>query len=239
MVLIPLKTLLPPDHTKPKIKKRNDLLKYSADPDLDDPIPLALFHTDVGLSKVYVLDREAAAAAAAAKRSGGRRRRQKPKAPPVKEGTCRPGSYVLAFWHERLCVVQPSLEFVCFLSKGPIDGAFLDVKKLKPEKITAPMLELTPVADLMQIAFSVPVGGKGTHEDLRVVVDGVLLNTERGALEAAGTWQSGAYKPIPPELLAAAAAADQAEAAAAAEDDGAKPAKKKTGAKSTANRRAR
>ncbi|MFV1959132.1 MAG: SUMF1/EgtB/PvdO family nonheme iron enzyme [Planctomycetota bacterium] len=192
IVFVPMKRVFPLDE-KIKIRKRNDLIKVSEG--VEDPIPLGVLHTDVPLAGIYVRDRDAVAKKP---KKRGRRRRTKPEPPPTKKGTCRAGTYLLAYWFGRLCIVQPSLEFVGFLSKARTNEQILQVKKVKPEALVRTKLEVTPVADLIEIGFSVPVGGlkskaraKAKGGELRIVVDPILLDCEEGALDRAGTWKMG------------------------------------------------
>lgn len=192
VVLIPLKTFLA-DDDKTKIKKRKELLKKSTT--VLDPYPIAVFHTDVPLANVYEWDREASRKAALKdkkKTSSKRRRTAKLKAPPTKLGTLRPDTYVLAYWHERLCFCLPSLDFVAFLSKGKTPEGQLAIKKLEKERPTV-MLAADPDADVIEFAVGLPLGGAKNAPESHLIVQKVFLEVEEGLLEKAGTWSRGRY----------------------------------------------
>jgi hypothetical protein len=175
--------MLAPTHEKPKMRNEKQILSESEE--LEDPIPLAVFHTDVPLARVWV---RAPSSDDADKKpgSGGRRRKKEP--PKVVAGTCAPGTYVLAVWWGRLCITQPSLELVCFLTK---EGKKPDlvVKAIKPGEMPPATIELTPAADLGTLRFALPLGGKGADEKLTVFVT-VEFDAEAGALGGAGEWKT-------------------------------------------------
>ena len=178
IVVIPLRSMLRPDQRTPRIDSRKALQKLTVN--ADDPLPLAVLHTDVPLEQVYVRD-------PAAGRRGPRRR---PAPPPMVEGSCPPGTYVLGVWHTRLCLCTSSLEFVCFLTEDEAPPARLDVLRLPPEERESASLDLDVQAGVISLSFDVPVGGSNTLEGLTVVVDALTLTPQAGTLSAAGTWRT-------------------------------------------------
>ena len=181
IVLIPLKSVLRADAKTPKIRSRKGL--KSATTEAEDPLPLAVFHTDIPLEKVFV--RRKLTEDEAKKR----RKTKKIEPPPMKPGTCLPGTYVLGVWHTRLCLCTESLEFVCFLMEKEAKTSGIDLLKIKPEDRTAASLEVDADVDTVFAGFMVPLGGAGGDEKLTVVVKELPISPKAGALEAAGTWR--------------------------------------------------
>jgi len=180
IVVIPLKSVYP-DELKVRIKSRKALVKASEES--ADPIPLAVFHADVPLEKVYV--RAPRDPNQRRERDGGQR-----EAPPeTVKGTCPPDTYVLAVWWGRLCLAQPSLEFVCFLTKDEAKTGEIDLGSIEPEDVEAAKIEIDPDVDVVFAGFQVPLGGKDADEKAVVVVKTVTLSTGKNALSEAGTWR--------------------------------------------------
>jgi hypothetical protein len=131
------------------------------------------------------------------------------------QGDLPAGTYVLAFWHERLCLCLPSLDFRGFLSKGKTPEGQLTIKALK-EARPGVTLEVDPDADLLEIGFALPIGGAKNDDSLTLIVQKVLIEAAAGALENAGTWQKGHYGNVPQKpggkTAAETAAAESAEA---------------------------
>jgi formylglycine-generating enzyme required for sulfatase activity len=184
VVFVPMTSVLRPDQ-EDRARKRKTFLALGSEG--KDPIPLGVLHLDVPLDKVYVR----------APKTPGASRPKKPKPPEVQKGTCLPGTYILAIWWERPCLCTESLEFQCFLTKGTIKSAAFDVKKLKPEKVPLPEIEIEPDMDTIFLKFAVPVGGKKNDEDLFAIMKTITLNTAEGELTKAGTWRR--YQPTKPE----------------------------------------
>jgi len=181
IVLIPLKSMIRGDVKEPKIRSRKALKKESAES--VDPFPLAVFHTDIPLEKVYVrrpLTEE---------EEKKLRKKKKPEPPPVDRGTCAPGTYVLGVWHTRLCLCTEALEWVCFLSENEAKTDGIDIVKMKPEDRQAAKIEVEPDVDAIFIGLELPVGGEKTDENLFVKVKSVPITPKKGALTEAGTWR--------------------------------------------------
>ena len=178
VVVVPLTSMLRPDQRTPRIRSRADLETVTAK--ADDPLPLAVLHTDLPLVRVYVRDRS----------TPGGRPGPRTAPPPVKEDVCPPGTYVLGVWHTRLCLCTSALELVCFLTRDEAHPARLDVVGLVPEGRKAARLVLDEAAGGLSLDFEVPVGGASTSAEQTVVVNGLVVTPQAGALQSAGPWRT-------------------------------------------------
>nr|MDJ0521221.1 hypothetical protein [Planctomycetota bacterium] len=123
-------------------------------------------------------------------------------------------------WFGNLAIMTPSKEFVCFISKMEEQKTFFEVKKVPAEKLGEPVLKVDPELDEAELAFAVPLGGKGVPAEHHVLVK-ARLTFEVGSLEAAGTWvQEDPARDLTARLLAEHQKAE-------AEDAKKKPSKKK------------
>ncbi|MFM8386635.1 MAG: formylglycine-generating enzyme family protein [Planctomycetia bacterium] len=155
-------------------------------------ILLGAFHADVQLQKVWkrvVLPPPANEEERKAREKEREKRRGKSEAPQVVQGTLAPGSYILGLWHGRLCLLDPSREFQCFLS-APDKPATLDVKKLKPDE-APPACKVEVDVDLATItaSYAVPLlHGKGADASLWVTCS-FSVEAEAKDLEAPNGWR--------------------------------------------------
>ena len=192
-----------------------------------------VLHTDIKIEPVEVRKIEDPEEDGKKKKKKGRRR-GKAKAPETQQGSCAPGTYLFGNWFGRLALFTPGKEFVCFLPK-PEDAekgfkAF-EVKKLKGEDRKPPMLSVDPELDWADFEFQIPLGGKGTSEDTRLITRG-RLNFELGSLEAAGRWRqedpaAARTKQLHDQHLAAEAAAAKKKPSKKKKKDDKKADKKK------------
>ncbi|MHC5009925.1 MAG: formylglycine-generating enzyme family protein [Planctomycetota bacterium] len=192
VVLAPLATMLAADVRDPKIRKVTDLLKFKTDEDHPDPIPLAVFHTDLPLAKVWI---RAPLTEKERKEREKARRRGKILPPKEQRGVLKPGSYILAWWFGRLCLVDESLEWQCFLTKE--GRSIIEEVEIDPAAVPAATVEVTPDVDLVELQFTIPVGGHRTPKELALQFD-LVLETESGSLSAAGDWRSTGDEPQAP-----------------------------------------
>lgn len=148
---------------------------------------LGVIHVDVPLEEVDVpkplteKEREKARS-----RSGLRR------APATIKGSLPQGTYLLTYWHERLALCSPSLEFRGFISpvKEPRGGPYaLDVLA-KADALPANALSLDTLDDRAAVELYVPVGGRKVDEMAHVIVK-FALKFEAGLLDEIGSWRQG------------------------------------------------
>ncbi|MFM8980684.1 MAG: formylglycine-generating enzyme family protein, partial [Planctomycetia bacterium] len=171
-------------------KSKAGLLRES---ETEDPvILLGAFHADVRLQKVWkrvVLPPPANEEERKAREKEREKKRGKSEAPQVVQGTLAPGSYILGLWHGRLCLLDASREFQCFLS-APDKQATVDVKKLKPEE-EPPACKVEVDADLATItaSYAMPLLiGKGADTTLWLTCS-FSLEAEAKDLEAPNGWR--------------------------------------------------
>ena len=187
IVLVPLASMLRSDQRTPRIRSRAELEARTAA--ADDPLPLAVLHTDLPLEGVHVRDRA---------NPGGRPGRR-PAAPPTVQGTCPPGTYVLGIWRTRLCLCTSALDFVCFLTKDEAPSDRLDVVRIPQEEREAASLRLDAGAGVVTLDFAVPVGGAHAPEETTVVVHGLTLALPAKALSGIGPWRTHTRTPADDE----------------------------------------
>ncbi len=147
---------------------------------------LGVLHTDVPIEPVLVRKVVSEEEEGEKKKKKKRRRRGRAKAPETQEGKCPPGTYVLGIWFGELCLMDSSLEFVCFIPKKKDQKSHFKIAKVKPEDAPATKLAVDALSDWADFEFDMPLGGKGvkTH---RLHVSG-RFQFEVGSLEAAGVW---------------------------------------------------
>lgn len=155
-------------------------------------ILLGAFHADAHLQKVWkrlVLPPPANEEERKAREKEREKRRGKSEAPQVVQGTLAPGSYIVGLWHGRLCLLDASREFQCFLS-APDKPATLDVRKLKPDEVPPPCkVEVDPDLATITAAYSVPLLiGKGADTTVWVTCS-FSLESDAKDLEAPNGWR--------------------------------------------------
>jgi hypothetical protein len=199
VLVAPLARLSWDEKERPIARSPDDLHRYTENAaEGRDALPLAVFHTDLALANVNVLDK--AAAAAAAKEEEGRRRGAKkgPTAlPPTKVAQLAGDTYVLGLSHDRIGVYRANMDFVAFLEAPTIKAA----KLKKDEAPPATTLDVDPDVDLIKCTLWIAYGGKGMEP-----TDGVLItfqvSTATGEAEKAGSWRassSAADEPAAPK----------------------------------------
>ena len=176
----------------------------------DDPFfTVGVLHTDIKLEPVLVRKPEDETEDPKKKARG----RGRARAPDTMPGSCPPGTYIMACWFGRLALLTPSTEFVCFLQTPRGEDkkwSAFDVEKVDADKLAAPTLKVDADLDWADFRFNIALGGKGTDEKLRVIIQGRLL-FEVGGLDAAGSWiQEDPAAALTAELRAAHEAATAA-----------------------------
>lgn len=201
IVLCPLRALTLDDADKPIGKTPREILDEAQSE--EEPLKLAVFHTDVPIVNALLRDPKVPPAAPGSGLVRGAKHK-KAEAPKTIEGSLPPDTYILALSHGKIAVLRANLDFVAFLSK---DAPLLQAKKLKKDEKTKQM-ELPPPskvspesdADFVKCSMWIPIGGKDM--DLN---DGIVfswqLATEAGKLDKAGTWREGALVPAAPVAL--------------------------------------
>jgi formylglycine-generating enzyme required for sulfatase activity len=181
IVVFPVRSLQPDEDKKAIAKTVDDLKKLHPTADEDAP-PIAVFHTDIPLTKVLLVDRAAAAPAA-----GGPAARKKAAAemPPTKPGTLPPDTYVLGLAYGHVGVFRANLDPVGFLPELPSFQAVKLGKKAPPPTV----LEVDEDIDrIKQVSFWIATGGKGVDD-----ADGFVItfsaDTLAGELGKAGSWR--------------------------------------------------
>ena len=189
VLLAPLYRLSWNEKEKPLVRTVEDLKRYTENAKENrDALPVAVFHTDLTLTKVNLFDKKAAAEAAATAGSGPRRVRDKKEAglPPTVVGDLPSDTYVLGISHGFIGVYRANLDLVAFFDK-PV----LTARKLgKDEAPPAATLEVDPDADLIKVSFWIEYGGKGPEPTDGVLVE-FSVSTATGEAEKAGSWRSG------------------------------------------------
>lgn|GEM_PF-3354091 len=189
VLVAPLGRLSWDDKEKPVVRTPEALKAYTENAaENRDALPVAVFHTDLTLSKVALLDKAAAAAAAA--ESAGKRRGERGKKetglPATKEGDLVGDTYILGISHGHIGVYRANLDFVAYLGKPVVTA----MKLKKGEAPPAATLDVDPDADLVKVSFWIAYGGKGMEAE-----DGVKLEfsitTATGDAEKAGSWRAG------------------------------------------------
>ena len=105
------------------------------------------------------------------------------------EGACLPGSYILGLWHGRLCLLDASREFRCFLT-APDKTPNLEIKKLKDDEAPPPC-KVEVDADLGTITgtFTMPLLiGKGADTTLWLTTS-FSIEADATDLESANGWR--------------------------------------------------
>jgi formylglycine-generating enzyme required for sulfatase activity len=171
-------------------KTKGGLLSES---ETESPIVLlGVFHTDVKLQKVWVrlvLPPPANEKEAKEREKEKEKKRGRSEAPAVMEGTVPAGSYIVGLWHKRLCLLDASREFKCFLT-APDKQAALDLKKMKPEE-APPACKVEVDADLGTItaAYGMPLLiGKGSDPTLWLTCS-FSIEADTKDLESANGWR--------------------------------------------------
>ena len=203
VVFIPVRTLLVPDRNlalrelwekSSRVRKTSSLLKRSESEEA--MFVLGVLHIDAPLAKVQIPEPPPdpdAKDEKGKKKKKPKRRRRKKGGPPTVEGSCPQGTYLLTFWHGKLCLTKPSLSFACFLPTYPGQKWQAQVVKTRDKEAPIPETTLAIDTDLDEgpLKFQILLGGEKPDEAYRVEVD-ALLTFETGALEGAGngTWHA-------------------------------------------------
>jgi hypothetical protein len=184
VLVAPLNTVMAPeDANKARLRTTDGLRKESS---AADPVLLAVFQTDVGLEKVWVRSKIKEEDKDKRKDSRGR---GKPEAPPVESGAVKPETYLLGLWHDRVAVLTPSREFVCFLTEAGKKPT-IAVAKRKPEEIGPTTVTVDEEFGIVKFHVEVPVGTDANDKDLYAVLDGIF-NSPTKDLESQNGWRSG------------------------------------------------
>jgi formylglycine-generating enzyme required for sulfatase activity len=180
VVLVPLTSVIAPeDASRARLRTSDGLRKESAGL---DPILLAVFHTDVGLERVWVRTK-------AKEPERGGRGRGKPLPPSVESGSVAAGTYVIGLWHDRVVVLTPRREFVCFLT-GSGKKPTIAVHKNRLEEPGRTTVTVDEEIGIVKFHVEVPLGTEPNDRDLHVVVDGIFSSPDRD-LETPNGWRSG------------------------------------------------
>ncbi len=181
IVVVPKTSLLSEDGdqwTKTVRWRRTKVLR-SRSRETDAPrIVLAAVHFDAPLDDVWVR----------AKTKDAGRKRGLRRAPRVRKGMLPAGTYLLTYWFDRLCLATPHLEFACFLTPEDAKEPFIRVVRRASAEDREATFEMDVLADDVTLAFSLPLGGKGIGEEIRVVVR-CRLPFGAGELESRGEWR--------------------------------------------------
>jgi hypothetical protein len=177
----------------PNVARSKSKAGLLGESETESPIVLlGAFHTDVTLHKVWkrvVLPPPANEQERKEREKEANKKRGKSEAPAVVEGTLAPGSYILGVWHKRLCLLDRSRDFQCFLN-APDKQANLDIRKLKPDE-TPPACKVEVDVDLATItaAYAMPLMiGKGSDETLWLTCS-FSVEGEAKDLESANGWR--------------------------------------------------
>jgi formylglycine-generating enzyme required for sulfatase activity len=155
-------------------------------------IVLGAFHTDVRLPKVWVrlvLPPPANEQERKEREKEKEKKRGRSEAPAVIEGVCQPGTYILGLWHKRLCLLDGSREFKCFLTAAD-KAPNLDVKKLKSDETPTPC-KVQVDADLgtISVTLAMPLMiGKNADETLWLTAS-FSAAADTKDLESANGWR--------------------------------------------------
>lgn len=187
VLLAPLAKFSFDEKEKPVVRSPEDLKKYTENAaDNRDALPMAVFHSDLTLSKVLLFDKVATAAAAAADKDKRRGSKKEGAMPATKEGDLAGDTYVLGMSHNHVGLYRANLDFVAYLGT-PV----LTARKLKKdEPRPATVVTVDPDADLVKVKFWIAWGGKGMDPADGVDVE-FSVQTETGAAEKAGSWREG------------------------------------------------
>lgn len=191
IVFIPQKTFLFEDglqdmqkaHKRPtRFKKGTSLRKAT---ETNGPFfTLGVLHSDMPITPVLVRKPEEPGKPGKKKRRG----RGRAKAPETVKGTAAPGTYLLGVWFGRIALLTNSGEFVAFLPKPEgVDKKWQTIDVDKLDETPASTLMVDSDLDWADFSFAMPLGGKGTKDEVHVVVKG-RLGFEVGALDEAGVW---------------------------------------------------
>lgn len=182
VLAVPMAKLFWRDDEKARAKSPAELLAIAPDDDHPDPIAIGVFHTDVDLAKVKVLDKVAAAAKAAEEKNQRRsRNRGKVELPPTKEQDLPRGTYVLGLAHGHVGLYADNLDFIAFLGKPNITV----VKLKKGEAPPRATLSVDEEIDLVKVALWIGVGGKNWDEADYVKIQ-FQVDTVAGQLQKQG-----------------------------------------------------
>ncbi len=173
-----------------RAKSKSGLLGES---ETENPVVmLGAFHTDARLPKVWVravLPPPANEEERKAREKEKEKKRGKSEAPPVVEGICLPGSYLLGLWHKRLCLLDESREFRCFLT-APDKTPNLDVRKLKDDEAPPPCkVEVDADLGTISATFTMPLLiGKGADATPWLITS-FSVEADAKDLESANGWR--------------------------------------------------
>jgi hypothetical protein len=156
-------------------KKARELLEEATG---DNPLILGVLHSDVPIVNVDVQ-------AEPPPEDKKKRDPKKPQAPFTKRGSLPAGSYVLGGHFGKVGLFKRNLELAAFLP-----GAKMEDKNLKKDEAPpASTILVEPDADLVsKCSFWIGRGGKTSKPDQGFKVS-FLFETEKGALDKAGSWE--------------------------------------------------